>query len=79
MKKPDDPVGMKLFQLAELALDDALEDNAPPQMRLETLKCVTQLYVGHTRATKNAPPADDGTMTFDKLRERINSVEEVEE
>ena len=75
MKKPEDPVGQKLFQLAELALDDAL-GSTDAEVRLETLKAVSTLYIGHTRATKNIPPSDENALTFDKLIEKVNSIQE---
>ncbi len=79
MKKKNDAIKDKLFELADMLLDNALEPDAPAALRMEALKHVSALYLGNVRATKNLPPSeDDDAVTFDKLRERINAIREDE-
>lgn len=65
----------KLFELAELVLDDSLKEDTPIGLRLDCLKHVSALYIGNIRATKNEREEEENVVTFDKLRQRVQGVE----
>lgn len=70
-KKTDPPLRDKLFRLADMVLDEALDIHASVEMRMDCLKQVAALYIGHMRASKRELTEDDENTTMDSLRKRI--------
>lgn len=72
-RKQSDPIHDKLFELASNLLDVANGPASNDQFKLDVLKQVASLYIGHVRATKNMPIDDDDTVTLEKLIQGIES------